>query len=449
VRQIGRNQDVPSLQVAVYPGPFELHTNAELEENTSTVVFPQIIEALTKPIKAVEAKGSDAPGSKNIVGAGTIDEINNYFFLKKWSDGMPIIPPTIGRVEEFLKFIDLAPEETVATLPSANLRATPWNIAVNGVMAGCRPEHMPLLIAAVRVLDDSSFSLASHGGSTHSFNLFLCINGPLARQLGIDHGQGLIAHPINRVIGRALGLIERNIAGFRIKETQMGSFGKALSWVLAEDEEAILEIGWEPYHVEKGFARNESTISVGSSTIWGQNLIPSTSDAKTLMLILAYEITHKECFASGNIRSARTELMTPTVAKLLAKGGYSKKSLREDLIKNARKVTHEWAFSKVNGSFGRVYPSFEEELGKCLVEPEVEKGRLPPWYPRFPGWDEIETTASLQADKIEFLICGDPSRNKAQTMAGGGLVTKEIKLPANWDTLMQKKSYRPLKSFYL
>jgi hypothetical protein len=167
------------------------------------------------------------------------------------------------------------------------------------------------------------------------------------------------------------------------------------------------------------------------------------------MLIMAHEISHKECFASGILHSNRTELMTPTVAKLLADGGYSKKSLKEDLIKNAMRVTHEWAFCKVNGSFGLVYPSFEEELRNCLAEPGVEKGRLPPWYPRFPGWEEVETTPSLQADKIELLVCGDPSRNKAQTMAGARLVTKEIKLPANWDALMQKKSYRPLKSFDL
>jgi hypothetical protein len=449
VKLIGRNQEVPSLPVAVYPGPFELHTDAELEENTRTQVFPQIVDVLTKPLKVEESRKADSPNPRNIVGSGTIDEINNYFSLKKWSDGMPVIPPTIGRVEEFLKFTDLAQDETIATLPSANLRATPWNIAVNGVMAGCRPEHMPLLIAAVRVLGDSSFSLASHGGSTHSFNLFLCVNGPLARQLGIDHGQGLIAHPINRVIGRALTLIERNIAGFRIKETQMGSFGKTLSWVLAEDEEALVQIGWEPYHVEKGFDRNANTVSAGSSTIWGQNLIPSTSDAKTLMLMMAHEISHKECFASGVIRSGRTELMTPGVAKLLAGGGYSKKSLQEDLIKNARRVTYEWAYCKVNGSFGRVYPSFEEELENCLAEPGTAKGMLPPWYPRFYGWEKIETTHSLQAERIDLLICGDPSRNKAQTMAGGRMVSSEVKLPANWDTLMQKKSYRSLKSYYL
>jgi len=160
---------------------------------------------LTKPIKTEGTNTADVPDPRKIVSSGTIDEINVYFSLKKWSDGMPIIPPTIGRVEEFLKYTDLAPDEAIATLPSANLQATPWNIAVNGVMAGCRPEYMPILVAAVQALGDPSFSMASHGGSTHSFTLFLCVNGPLARQLGIDHGQGLIAHPVNRVIGRALG----------------------------------------------------------------------------------------------------------------------------------------------------------------------------------------------------------------------------------------------------
>jgi hypothetical protein len=449
VRQIGLNQDVPALQVAVYPGPFELHTDAELAENTGKVLFPQIVDTLTKPIKTGETVAADAPDPRKIVSTGTIDEIDIYFSLKKWSDGMPVIPPTIERVEEFLKFTDFAPDETIAVLPSANLGATPWNIAVNGVMAGCRPEYMPVLIAAVQAMGDEAFSLASHGGSTHSFTIFLCVNGPLSRQLGIDHGQGLIAHPVNRVIGRALGLIERNIAGFRIKETQMGSFGKTLSWALAEDEEAIFNIGWEPLHVEKGFDRNASIVSMGSSTIWGQNLIPSTSDARTLMLMLAHEISHKEIFASGSIRSARTELMTPTVAKLLADSGYSKKSLKEELIKNSRRVTHEWVYCKVHGSFGWVYPSFEEELEKCLAEPGVEKGRLPVWYPRFPGWEAIETTPSIQVDKIDILVCGDPSRNKAQTMAGAKMVAREINLPANWDELMEKKGYRHLKSFNL
>ncbi len=435
------------MQVAVYPGPFDVHSDAQLTENAATTVFPQIVELLTKTIAAVES--AKAVNPIDIVFKGTIDETNRFFTARKWSDGIPVIPPTIERVEEFLKYTDCAPDEEIAILPAAILRATPWNIAVNGVMAGCRPEHMPILIAMVRAMSDPAYSLATWGGSTHSFINFLWLNGPLARQLDIDHGQGLIAYSTNQVIGRALSLIERNIAGFRIKETQMGSFGKTQSWVLAEDEEALFKVGWEPYHMEKGFDKNVSTVSSGTSTVWGQNLIPATSDPKILMQLMAYGITYCEGFASGSIRSTRYVLVEPGVATVLATGGYTKKSLIEDLIKTARKVTYEWAFSKVHGSFGRAYPPFEEELARCLAEPDTEKGKLPPWYPRFPGWEEIQTTPSIGADNIVIIVCGDPSRNKVQTLAGGGLMTKEIKLPANWDALMKKLGYPPLESFYL
>ena len=108
---------------------------------------------------------------------------------------MAIIPPTVERVEEFLKYTDYAPHEEIAVLPLANLRATPWNIAVNAVMAGARPEYMPIIIAAVQAIGDPAFRLAVTGGSTHSFSTFYWVNGPLARQLGIDYGQGLIAAP--------------------------------------------------------------------------------------------------------------------------------------------------------------------------------------------------------------------------------------------------------------
>ena len=237
-----QDSGIPSLQVALYPDPFDLETDAQLREKSAKIVVPQIIDALTKPITA--SKDSVAKrDSREIVFTGTIDQINRYFTDKGWSDGMSITPPTKEKVEEFLKYTDYAPDQEIAVLPVANLRATPWNIAVNGVMAGCRPEHMPILIAAVQAIADPAFRYANNGGSTHSFMNFFWVNGPLARQLGIDHGQGLIAHPVNSVIGRAMSLIERNIAGFRIKETQMGSFGKQLSWVLAEDEEAMSQTG--------------------------------------------------------------------------------------------------------------------------------------------------------------------------------------------------------------
>ena len=446
-RTVGIDQGVPSLQVAVYPGPFDLHSDTELQEYSKSVVVPQIIEALTKPIPATD---TTVARTKEIVFTGSIDAINRYFSDCKWSDGLPIIPPTVERIREFLKYTDYSPHEEIAVLPSADLRATPWNIAANGVMAGCRPEHMPLLIAAVKAMGDPASRFSMSGGSTHSFVHFYLVNGPLARQLQIDYGQGLIAHSTNQVIGRALGLIERNIAGYRIKETQMGSFGKPQSWVLAEDEEALHKIGWEPYHVEKGFSRDANTVVVANSTIWGQNLVPATSDPKTVMQLIAYGVTHGEFSASGMIDSRRYLLLTPGVAEVLAAGGYTKRSLIEDVAKNARRITYEWTFSKVYGSLGKVRGSFEDELAKSMKEPDAVKGKLPPWYPRFSGWEEIVTTPTVTPGRVKIIVCGDPNRNKVQTLAGGmGGAIKEIRLPANWDELMKKSGYRPLSEFLI
>jgi hypothetical protein len=447
VRTMAQDAGLPALQVAVYPDPFDLETDAQLREKSVKILVPQIIEALTKPIAASKSSAAKRD-SREIVFTGTIDQINRHFTEKGWSDGMSITPPTKEKVEEFLKYTDYAPDEEIAVLPLANLTATPWNIAVNGVMAGCRPEYMPILIAAVQAMGDPAFRYRNHGGSTHSFINFFWVNGPLARQLGIDYGQGLIAHPVNSVIGRAMSLIERNIASFRIKETQMGSFGKTLSWVLAEDEEAVNKLGWEPFHVEKGFPKNANTVSAGNSTLWGRNLVPSTSDAKTLMEVIAYGMTTTEAFASGFTgQSRRYVLVEPGVAKILADGGYTKGGLRQDLMNTGRKLTYEAVFSQVYGSFGKVNASFEAELHRALRNTSSEKGKLPPWYPKFPGWEEIETTPAVR--NVEFIVCGDPARNKVQILAGGpGAAMTDIRLPANWDQLMEKAGYRPLKSFY-
>ena len=441
--------------MAVYPGPFDLHTKEAIAANTVKDVVPQIVKALTTPLDEEAAKKSlkkESP-AKEIVFSGTLEEVNRYFTDAGWSDGMAIFPPTTERIERFLNYTDYAPDQEIATLASSNWRATPRVIAANAVMAGARPEHMPLIIAMVQAIGDPKYknSYSRRAGSTHSFNTYYWFNGPVARQLGVDFGQGLIANPINQVLGRTMSLIERNIAGYQIKLTQVGTFGKVTSWVLAEDEESALRIGWKPSNVEKGFDLNANTVTTGESTIFGQNLIPATSDAKILMQLIAYDLTHKEQFAAGWNGSKRTLLITPTTAQVLAEGGYpSKDSLKADLAKNARIVTYEWAFSKVYGSFGTIYPPFEEELANTMAEPRAEKGKLPPWYPRFPGWEEIKTTPSVANPRdLEILVLGDPSRNKVQIFSAGGYNTIQIKLPGNWDELMKTAGYRPLSEFLL
>lgn len=441
-RVTGSNQGVPALQTAVYPGPFDLHTDDQLKDATEHIVFPQIIDALTRPVteKSVAQFEAETPGK--VVFSGTLDDVNRLFTDNQWSDGLAIIPPTVERVEEFIKYTDISPHEEICILSPSYQRVTPWNIAVNSVMAGCRPEYMPLLVAMVKSLSKNT----GHLGSTHSWIPILDISGPVARQLKIDHGQGLIAAPANAVIGRALGLIITNMAGYKLKELRMGSFGYVQPYVLAEDEESLDLIGWEAFNVEKGFDRNANTVSMGLSTILGSNAIPAVSDPELVLQVIAYDLVQKEAFGTGIIGTARTVLICPTTAQLLAEGGYTKESVKAYLRKVARKITYTWTFSQVYGSFGDIYPPFNDQLAINLKQ--AEKGKLPPWYPRCAGWEDIETTPSIERG-IDVLVCGDPSRNKVQVLAGSLLSAHmEIQLPEKWDTLMENLGYPPLKSFY-
>jgi len=164
----GTHNGIPTLQYAVYPGPFDIHTDQALRENTAKQVMPQIVKGLTAKISATETKEKEKTAKNSIVFNGTLEEINRYFADTGWSDGMAIVPPTPERIEQFLKYTDYGPDEEIAILASANLRATPRIIAANAIMAGARPEHMPIVIAMVQAIGNPKYkiSYSRRAGST-------------------------------------------------------------------------------------------------------------------------------------------------------------------------------------------------------------------------------------------------------------------------------------------
>src|SRR5690606_28845108 len=126
----------------------------------------------------------------DVVFTGTIDEVQQFFVENRWSDGLPIIPPTAAKVEQFLKFCDLKWDQSVGVLPIAYRDTLVWHVAVNGVMAGCPPEFMPLLLAYTKALADGNYRRTL--ASTHAWTPYCWVNGPVARQLGLDSQQGQI-----------------------------------------------------------------------------------------------------------------------------------------------------------------------------------------------------------------------------------------------------------------
>jgi hypothetical protein len=448
------NNGVPVLRVAVYPGAFASHTVEELKQNTREVLWPQILEMLTSPITAaeiIENSQLEAPDPQAPIFSGTIDEINEFYNDMMWSDGMPIIPPTIERVEEFMKYTDYRWNRTIAVLSPSYRQSLVWHVAINGVMAGCKPEHMPLLIALTKAMTSGEFRRTL--GSTHAWVPYCWANGPVARQLGLDHGQGQINEQANVAIGRFMNLAMLNLAGYYVKQDRMGTFGYPVSWCLAEDDEACLRVGWNPYHVRQGIGLNESAITVASTLQWGNNMPPATTDGEKIMQLLAWDITERCQLAlgSGVQFTHRTILMTEEVAAILKEKYGTVGNLEDQLIATARRPLYERAYAHYYANPGSsINPnnvSLQDYMEQLQEEENAEMTNTPEWYAS--DAPQMLTIPTMVKGETAFVITGDPSRNKIQTMPGGAMSTAVVELPETWDELMEEKGYEPLRSFYL
>ncbi|MBQ7296991.1 MAG: hypothetical protein IJW80_01590, partial [Alistipes sp.] len=446
-----RNNGVGAPRIAIYPGAFATHTQEMLIKNTREVLWPRLVEALTTPLRAEEfptAKQQGLEGMRDDVFYGTLEEVNAYFREMNQSDGLPVTPPTFERVEAFLRYTDLAWNETVAVLPVAHRNTTVWHVAVNGVMAGCPPEYMPILIALTKAMGAPAFRRTL--ASTHAWIPWCWLNGPVARQLGIDCGQGAISEQANVVIGRFLNLAMMNLAGYYVGQNRMGTFGYPMPWCLVEDEAACREVGWKPYHVRQGYHANDNTITATSSLLWGNNMAPSTTQPQRLMELLAWDIAERGQFAlgSGKPLTSRTLLMTKPIASILASKYRTPEQLDRALVRTARRPLHERVLANYYANPGSA-PEERHNLQRWqghLTRSEGASLTAPPVWHDTPE-TEIMTVATMQEGMTAYLITGDESCNKVQTMPGGGFETIRIELPKAWDRLMAEAGYRPLSEF--
>lgn len=364
---------------------------------------------------------------------------------------MPIIPPTLDRVEEFMKYTDYRWNRTIAVLSPSYRQTLVWHVAINGVMAGCKPEYMPLLIALTKAMTSGEFRRTL--GSTHAWIPYCWANGPVARQLGLDHGQGQINEHANASIGRFINLAMLNLAGYYVKQDRMGTFGYPVSWCLAEDEEACLRVGWNPYHVRQGIGLNENAMTVASTLLWGNNMPPATTDGEKILQLLAWDITERCQLAlgSGVQFTHRTILMTEEVASILKEQYGSVGNLEDQLIATARRPLYERAYAHYYANPGSAinpdHTSLEEYMDQLQDEENAEMTPTPEWYASDVA--QMLTIPTMVKGETAFLVTGDASRNKIQTMPGGAMSTAVVELPAAWDELMEEKGYEPLRSFYL
>ena len=417
-------------RVAEYPGAFASHTREELIENTRKVLYPAIKKALTEPI---------APDERTLEG--------------EWqSDGLPTVPPTEELVAEFLRFTDLPADHKLGAIPPAMRDVTVRHVAMIGAMAGCPPEFMPLLLAFTEAMKAGDFRRTLV--STHAWTPYCWLNGPVARQLGFDDGQGEISEPKNMVLGRFMNLALLNLAGYRVKENRMGTFGYLMPWVLVENEAAAIKVGWKPYQMQQGYGLNESTLSCASAINWGNNLVPATSDPEKIKDLIAYDAVEKQQMAVGSGMPCvyRTFLLTPDVARDLAKTYASKDALESALVESAVSPLGARAYANYWGNPGSAFDPQTCPLAQHEKRIAREEGArqtvTPPWL-AWTGHETIDAVPTMQTGKNIFLVTGDPARNKEQCLPGGGSATIRIVLPAAWNMLMAERGYAPLDSYKL
>jgi hypothetical protein len=383
---------MPGIRIVPETTACESTVKSDIEAGVAGAM-QQIVEGLTKPLTAEEKSPKPkAAKSPKIAFRGTLEEVNRNFYGKGWTDGLPIIPPTEAKVAEMMLGTDLPPDHIVAKVIPRLGKATVEKIAINAVMAGALPTHMPFLVAAVQALADPKTRFDTFEVSTGSWAPFVAVNGPYRNDVNINCSSGALSpgNIANSAMGRALGLIVKNIGGARKAIEDMGVLGNPAKWslLLGEYEE---ESPWESLSVERGFKKEDSTLTVFFPNTYIQT-IPGETNAKGILDILS----------RMGPSSMSGLVIIPSHAKILASEGYTKKKVKEYIAEHA----------------------------------------VPPFQSIIPSSQVPSIRQTVDIDNLLILVAGGPGAWMGLHRSAGGfgnsLVTKKIELPKNWDKLVAK-----------
>ena len=418
--------EMPHLPHAIHPGHVNLVTDEQLEVTCKGPMLEQVIAGLT--VQPPEEKTSGEPDTRDIVFEGSFDEIQEHFLENEWSEGLPVVPPTIERVEAFLKFTDRAPKDVLGQLLPDNREATVWSVAVNGVMAGCRPEYMPVLIAMVEAMADPLFGV-EHLGHTPGTETLIVVNGPIVKELGFNHKQAALrpGFQANTSVARFWRMYLRNIAGFLPHKTDKGCFGGNFRIVLAENEDACAELGWDPMITDFGFKAGENVVTISSCTEMTQAIEVGAPTAEEILRNIEARIADNHIFVQFFFRGMRTRptiVLTPATARVMADAGYSKADVKKHFHENVKL----W----VDRLSGMIVQRFYRG---------IEAGSWPEALGTSKDLHRYIQLTSCPEDYM-IVVSGDPDRDHVMVCSQNGYigypVARRIALPAAWDELPKR-----------
>jgi hypothetical protein len=330
-RATSATHGLPHLPVALVAHPIGGVDPATVRAKANAIV-DEVITALTAIPSPPASDAASRPAE--ISAPDDLDAFQEFAVAREWSDGMAVLPPTAGRVARLLA--GRAPEDVVATLAPLDGVATMALIATNAALAGAGPEHMPVIVAAVRALAHPQFNLNAVQTTTHPCTPLIIVNGPVARQLGVAGGANALGngHRANAVIGRSVRLVLQNVGGARPGREDRATLGHPgkFAYCLAENEAAS---PWAPLHVERGFEASQSCVTVCGSEAPHNVNDHGSSTAEALVRALAGTAATT---GSNNVYLGGEPLIIlgPEHVATVAASGWSKDDLRRAVWEAAR-----------------------------------------------------------------------------------------------------------------
>jgi len=358
-------------------------------------------------------------------------EMEKFFLQHGWSDGFPLIPPTEEAVNEMCRGTDLPPDFVVGEVEPGRGKATVEKIAVNAAMAGCLPTYMPLIIAAVQAITDPLFDLRGVQVTTGMVSPFLLVSGrTLIRDIGLNDSFSSIGPGwrANSTIGRAIRLIMMNVGHSWPGKTDMKGFGSPFKFVMlfAENEDAYRDF-WEPIRITEGFNREHCTISAMPAVTW--QTIRIRTDMATpdkILEIISHQGKAKSDKYADNWGLDNLIIVSPTVYHVFLKATMTRVEMQQRLCDLITIPAHEFFFEK------------EPSADINLVTP------LPEWLVQRGLQDSNALVPLISGpEKLKICVAGAPGTGMVAYVSTWGLgpshfATKEIKVPACWESLSKK-----------
>lgn len=408
---------IADLPVARLVGHVDGQGDDELRHNVETVTVADVQRCLTEtPTPRNEPTPIAGDG---IVARGSFDEINRTFEEKQWSDGLPIVPPTRQRVAAFLEHTDDDPDRVIGVLQPSGAAATVMNVAVNSVMANCRPEYMAVLVAIAEVLADPGYGI-EHSGDTTGGDALIILSGPAIGRLGFNCENGALrdGYRANTSVGRFLRLFQRNVAGFLPGAADKSTFGHTFRVVLAEHEAAAAELDWPTFAADRGFAPDDSVVTIGRFTAGGtvgsiygkkpEQILAYLADG--LVRQTSWEFVFTVGFAPGTYRPLL--VLSPMVAQTLTRAGLSKTDVRDGLFRHARLPAEK--LETYIGPWSNLVP------GRPSLADLVAAGKAAPIFAE--SEDPKRLVPIVESpDEILLVVSGDPLRSNAYAFASNGM----------------------------